>query len=126
MWIFTPEGFLSVVADKNNPREGELLVRACNREHLEALLPVGEPFSMSGSDYPWRCWARRQQVAELLVTMTWTTTYTNFKNAVIDPSYHDALVDVWQAMADYEQGLAWKPAPDPKAGRNGPHRKIRP
>jgi hypothetical protein len=116
MWIFTPDGFLSIVADKDDSREGRLMVRARNRKHLDALLPECEPFCKSPSDYPWRCWASRQTVAELLVRATWTTTYTNFKGAVADPQHHDALLDVWTAIARYEEDLA--ETNGRKAGRN--------
>lgn len=141
MWIFTPQGFLSIVADRENPREGQLLVRARNREHLELMLPDCEPFRKTPSDYPWRCWANRQVVAELLTRAAENLTYDNFKNAVEDPGYHDALLDVWTAMARYERRLAageWQ-APEPlmqylerttggsgrKAGRNGSYRRIK-
>ena len=109
MWIFTPGGFLSVVADRDRPQDGQLLVRARNREHLQALLPECGAFSVGGSDYPWRCWATREQVTDLLTQQVSALEYTNFKGAVSDHEYHLALMDVWQAMADYGDVLRYGP-----------------
>lgn len=94
------------MADRENPCEGQLLVRARNREHLELMLPPHEAFHVAGSDYPWRCWASRQVVAELLTRATKNLADTNFKGAGIDPTYHDALLDVCAQMVRYEEDLA--------------------
>lgn len=106
MWIFTPQGFLSIVADREDPQAGRLLIRARTRKHLRNLLPDCEPFQKRPSDYPWRVWATRQQVAGLVAQQVTNLTYDNFKNAIPDAEYHDACLDVWEAMWRYQQGEA--------------------
>ena len=103
MWIFTTEGFLSVVADRQDPRRGRLLVRARKRKHLTTLLPECPVFQKKPSDYPWRAWATREQVQNLLASQVAALDYDNFKNAIPDEQYHDACTEVWGAMWRYEQ-----------------------
>lgn len=108
MWLFTTHGFLSIVADREDPETGRLLVRARNRKHLKALLPDCEPFQKTPSDYPRRVWAEREQVQKLLTDRVAALSYDNFKNAIPDVEYHDACLDVWEAMWKYQQSKrAW-------------------
>lgn len=103
MWLFTTEGFLSVVADRSAPAGERLLVRARRREHLETLLPQLQPFQLSGSDYAWRAWCNRDDLRALLMAQVDNLHYTNFKAAVRDRPYHDACLNVWQAMHRYQR-----------------------
>lgn len=103
MWIFTTDGFLSVVADREDPIGGRLLVRARKRKHLKKLLPDCPVFEKKPSDYPWRAWASRDRVQALLAEQVRTLDYDNFKNAIPDAVYHDACTEVWGAMWRYEQ-----------------------
>ncbi len=58
MWVFLPEGFVSIVADRSDPSGGRLLVRARRREHLEAFLggPEERIEENPSADYRWRAW----------------------------------------------------------------------
>ena len=98
MWLFTSQGFISVVADKDNPETGNLLVRARDRNHLSDLFPNAEIFCKTPSDYKWRAWVLRDEVSSLLQSQIDNLNYTNFKNSIPDNKYHDACLDVWNVM----------------------------
>ena len=83
MWLMTPQGFYSVVADRDDP-EG-VLIRARTREDIEALreqIPDLEPFEHRRADYRWRARASRAEWAIALALLAGDITYPNFKNAV--------------------------------------------
>jgi hypothetical protein len=102
--VFTTQDFLSIVADREDPEAGRLLVRARNRKHLKALLLECEPFQKRPSDYPWHVWAERDHVQQLLADQVQALSWDNFKNATPEADCHDACVEVWQAMWQYQQG----------------------
>ena len=98
MWLFTSKGFISVVADKDNPENGNLLVRARDRNHLTNLFPDATVFSKTPSDYKWRAWVSRSEVSSLVQSQVSELNYTNFKNSIEDDKYHEACLDVWNVM----------------------------
>ena len=98
MWLFTNKGFISVVADRGNPETGDLLVRSRDRNHLAELFPDAEIFSKTPSDYKWRAWVSRKDVAALVLKTVDTLNYTNFKNSIKDDKYHDACLYIWEVM----------------------------
>lgn len=114
MWLFLPEGMVSVVADRRDPERGPLLVRARTREHLEAFLDLireaigGRPGLASmetpEADYRWRCWCERDEVREAAALAIQRLSWTNFKAAIPDPEYHDAASEVWASMG----ALQWR------------------
>lgn len=121
MWIFLPDGFLSVVANKDDPESPLLLVRARKREHIEKLLGHVEPeiIEGAGSDYLFRAWVPRHAVQTLLFMSVEEMRYPNFKDSIfrssrVNPTraeedYHDACLDVWHAMHAYQsQPRAWQ------------------
>lgn len=117
MWIFTPHGFISVVADKDNPKSERVLVRARAKHHLVNLFPECEPFEKIGSDYAWRAWIDRREVSGLMDDLIQGLAYPNFKNEIKDPAYHDACLDVWQAMYGYQLWESRKPSRNPRRAR---------
>lgn len=98
MWIFTNNGFISIVADREDPEYGRLLVRSRDRDHLQNLFPNAKIFSKTPSDYRWRAWISRSEVAELLLSTVMSLNYTNFKASIKDDRYHDACLNVWEDM----------------------------
>lgn len=101
MWLFTSTGFVSVVADKEEPVHGDLLVRSREKQHIESLFPDAEVFSTQPSDYQWRAWVSRSEVACALVKQVENLSYTNFKNSIVhyeDDRYHEACMNVWGVM----------------------------
>jgi hypothetical protein len=98
MWLFTSDGFVSIVADKDDTRGDRLLVRARDKMHITNVFPDAEVFSKQPSDYQWRAWVSREDVADAMMRQVQGLDYTNFKDSIIDDRYHDACLDVWGAM----------------------------
>lgn len=98
MWLFTSDGFVSIVADKNDTRGDRLLVRSRDKMHITNVFPDAEVFSKQPSDYQWRAWVSREDVADAVMRQVQGLDYTNFKNSIYDDRYHDACIDVWDAM----------------------------
>lgn len=100
MWLFNSDGFVSIVADKDDPDNGELLVRSRDKTHITNLFPSAEVFSKLPSDYQWRAWVSREEVIEAMIKRVEGLNYTNFKNSIPleYDRYHDACIDVWSAM----------------------------
>lgn len=83
MWLFTPRGFFSVVADHDVP--DSVLVRARAREDLEALREVAphvEIRETPGRDYRFRTTLSRTDWSVALVVLAAEINYANFKDEV--------------------------------------------
>ena len=103
MWIFLSDAFLSVVADQAEPSGARLLVRARRAGDIERVFPEAESFRVPFSDYAFRAWLPRQQVAEVLKQQVEAIAYPNFKSSIRDHAYHDAAMAAWEAMYRYQQ-----------------------
>ena len=103
MWIFLSDAFLSVVADHDDPEGEQLLVRARRHGHIERVFPEAEVFSVAGSDYAFRAWVPRQQVAEALQDQVMGIRYPNFKASIRDNAYHEAALQAWSAMHGFQR-----------------------
>jgi hypothetical protein len=106
MWVFTPEGFLSAVQDRDNP--DLLRVRARDRASLRALVNYvrelpgrGRPEVVAGggSDYPYRVTVNRADFAMFMFdTVDQCVDYENFKDAakrVRGKKWAAVLGDIW-------------------------------
>ena len=85
MWLFTTQGFYSVVADRDDPHR--VLVRARARGDIEALrdqTPDLESIESAGSDYRWRAFVSREDWTKAVAELATAIDYDNFKNAVGD------------------------------------------
>lgn len=102
MWLFTSDSFVSVVADRENPETGYLLVRARAEGHINNLWPDAKVFSVPNSDYSYRAWVSRQDLKDALLNQVDNLDYTNFKNSIQDKAYHDAALGVWSVMYNYQ------------------------
>lgn len=109
MWIFLSDAFLSVVADKADPTGERLLVRARRSGDIERVFPEAEVFSVTGADYAFRAWLPRQRVADAVQERVQSLAYSNFKDSIEDPEYHDAALDAWTAMDRYQQKKTRRP-----------------
>ena len=101
MWIFTVEGFLSVVQHRDD--HDKVVVRARNRTALESISSaLGVDIKTTPSaDYPCRVVITREQMANLAAAFVREIDYDNFKNAAHslgDKRYDRALMQVWSAM----------------------------
>lgn len=101
MWLFTVEGFLSVVQHRDD--QNKVVVRARNRAALEGISEsLGVEIMLTPTaDYPCRVIMTREQMANLAAAYVNEIDYDNFKNAAHalgDASYDRALIQVWSAM----------------------------
>ena len=101
MWICLNDAFLSIVADQVHP--GYLLVRARRQGEIEKVFPDAIVLGNVGSDYRYRAFIPRSQVALLLVERLEAIDYGNFKNSVRDADLHDAYYQIWRTMVRYQE-----------------------
>jgi len=85
MWLFTTQGFYSVVAHRGDP--DRVIVRARTEEDIEALrrqIPELEPFEDASADYRWRAIVSRERWRDATVQLADAIDYANFKSRVAD------------------------------------------
>lgn len=102
MWVFTQDGFISAVEDKQK-NNGTIVVRSRDRQSLELIstLTGAEIHPSPGRDYPYRVFVTREQFAEFLTSNVYALDYGNFKDRVWDARgdvWHDAAGSVWSEM----------------------------
>ena len=108
MWLLIPEGFYSVVRKTGDDR---LCVRARVAADLDRLRESYLPSltateESAGTDYRYRAWAAREDVAEALASITRNLDYGNFKDAVArrDWKRADVYHDVWETLGRLQPG----------------------
>lgn len=110
MWLFTPGGFYSIVAVRDE--KNMFLVRARARKDLQNLFPTiprrkiiqKEPYE---ADYKFRIKASKAEVSLILLYSLERLNYSNFKGKISTckgqrdklGAYHK----IWAAMYDYQQ-----------------------
>ena len=80
MWIIMNDAFLSEV--QNIYDEDELLVRARVEGDIERVFPNAEVFADEGSDYKYRSYLNKREVAKVIEWSVLDIDYGNFKNSV--------------------------------------------
>lgn len=101
MWICFNDGFVSVVADRNNP--ARLLVRARRKQDLLNVCGKDvEVLKDAGTDYRWRTFVDRKAFSALVAARIDNIGYTNFKNSVKDHDLHDMYMDFWSRHYRYQ------------------------
>ena len=113
MWLFTKQGFYSVVlaADRDGQPPDTLAVRARRRQDLESLRrlapALGQIVSMHHRDYPFRCFIRRDEFCRLLADLGGKIDYENFKDTIASKSQFRARLYgvVWGVMRHLEGEL---------------------
>ena len=102
MWLCFNDGFLSAVADKNDPTR--LKVRARRKKDLLNVFGQNvEIIKDAGSDYRWRTFVDRKAFAALVAARVEKINYPNFKNSVGDHDLHDLYLDFWTKHNRYQQ-----------------------
>lgn len=110
MWVFTPEGFYSLVQDKQDA--SKILVRSRIADDLERLLDAyinkndaeilkNSITEWSGTDYRYRVALSRELVQYVFGEAAASITYTNFKNEVTEQRghyRHDLYMKIWHIM----------------------------
>ena len=105
MWIATNKGWLSIV--RHRDKQGILLVRARNKNHIESIFEDAKVYVDDKADYPYRADIEEVEVSRIIGDMLLDITYDNFKASVNDNEYHDSLMSVWHVM--YRYGLDYRP-----------------
>jgi hypothetical protein len=101
MWLCFNDGFLSAVADKNDPTR--LMVRARRKKDLRNVFGDVEIIKNAGTDYRWRTFVDRRAFAALVAARVEKINYPNFKNSVEDQDLHDLYLDFWTMHSRYQQ-----------------------
>jgi hypothetical protein len=143
MWLFTTDGFISVV--QHRAYTGCVLVRAREKMDLERFLqrlPERHlrPYYSSRithtpqADYGWRVLLSKQRFADLVREYIYTAlNYDNFKNKchyTLPPQRCDQLMGVWALMRGdgrelvpgAEEGTIWS---IPQSPSNPPRKKAK-
>lgn len=111
MWIYTPTGFISAVAKRENSTD--LTVRARDRQSLDGLVELtGVPATIGeGTDYPYRVVVSRETFKFWLDRQVDELDYSNFKDEahrVGGYEYAGVLGRVWTdnlALEDQESAV---------------------
>ena len=84
MWLFTSKTFLSVFADKDQPKGQKLLVRSRVQADIEEVFPDADVNETSQGDYLFRAWIAREEVQQAVSWYVDKLNYPNFKNSLTD------------------------------------------
>ncbi len=102
MWFSFNDGFLSVVADKNDP--AKLLVRARRKQDLVNMVGLNADITQTPSrDYRWRAFVSREDFKVLVGKRIDDVDYTNFKNSVKDHDLHKLYLEFWHLHQAYQE-----------------------
>ena len=103
MWVFTKYGFISAVEHRDNPEL--VMVRARDENSINHL---ADNFGLKvtkteSADYLYRVTMTRTQFEKFLKDYArHELSYDNFKDSIINVKFHDACIDVWKVMYDFQ------------------------
>ncbi|MES0171897.1 hypothetical protein [Mesorhizobium sp. M0006] len=100
MWICFKEGFVSAVQDRDSPHD--LVVRARNLRHLEALFPNHEIVMSPDADYACRIYVSKAEFSGLVARKSAAIDYPNFKASVVDRRLHQLYAEFWRLHLRYQ------------------------
>ena len=110
MWIFTPDGFFSVVEKAGDRDTGILTIRSRVAADLDALrerfMPeLGPTIKGAGTDYRYRAKISKGAFSDGMKRVSESVDYDNFKHAVGTRQGYDrarVYARVWTALLDLE------------------------
>ena len=103
MWIFFSNSMLSIV-DKGGDGS-TLLVRARRQEDITRIFPQAQVQVGGGTDYLYRARIDREEVAQRVAEAVRGIRYPNFKSTVDEEERHEAYLQVWGEMADFQESV---------------------
>ena len=116
MWVFTLDGFYSVVQQREFCSPDEVVVRSRVREDLDRMLARLERVSVDceepppvlsfvGTDYAYRAVVKRSEWADYLKGAGEGVTYPSFKDRATsgDPARRAVYGEVWERMWRWQQ-----------------------
>ena len=102
MWVFTIDGFLSIV--QHNAMPDHFQVKSRVPGPLESLWPDHEVEVIDWADYRYRITIEKPEVLPVLLEVIASVDHTSFKDACSDDAnYHLALSSVWQVMYSFQE-----------------------
>jgi hypothetical protein len=101
MWICLNKAFYSVVQDKNEP--SRLLVRARRAQDISKCFPDAKVIANVGTDYKYRAFVSREDVAKAITNEIMNIDYSNFKSSVKNVDLHNAYMRVWHVMNEIQE-----------------------
>ena len=96
MWLFSDKGFVSIVADQQDPKA--LLVRGRFKGDIEKLFPGAKVTETPHRDYRFRTTLPRITASMRIAALMSGIEYHNFKDQITEHLRHDAYFRVWNAM----------------------------
>jgi hypothetical protein len=103
MWIFTKDGFLSIV--QHNDKPDILIVRSRFKGHIERIFGHAAPkVDTTGKDYEYRAEIPKEKVAMVMSDMIKDIYYGNFKNEIcnkmdqLDKTYVQRCFQTYEVM----------------------------
>jgi hypothetical protein len=100
MWIFSSQGFLSIV--KHTDKPNILVVRSRFRGHIEKIFPNAHVDEDANRDYRFRVELPVEVVSKTISRMVSQIDYPNFKNSLglDDEKYLESCVQVYETLAN--------------------------
>ena len=100
MWLYSKDNFLSIVEDHDDP--DMLLVRARFRGDIEDIFPAADVIEGGGTDYLFRAWVKRTDVADAVRAQVMNIDYPNFKSANNSSRQHHLML-LWDVMCQAQE-----------------------
>ena len=101
MWVITNKGFYSIVLvndtviTPDNTVDEIFAVRTRDKNHLSTAFPNKKVFAYEYSDYQFRVYLTKGEVADFMLKAVDSIDYTNFKNSIKDYSLHEFCTRIW-------------------------------
>jgi hypothetical protein len=99
MWIFSSQGFLSIV--KHSDKPNILIVRSRFQGHIERIFPKVRVEEDATRDYKYRSELPANEVSKAVTKLVSEIDYDNFKNSLDmnDERYFESCIDVYNSVA---------------------------
>ena len=106
MWIFTKDGFVSIVQCDRQPRL--LVVRGRVKGDVERLMACRGVFEDRDGhhDYRYRAYLDKDRVADKIAEHVCAIRYPNFKPAISDKRRHRYYFQIWDTAWEMQEQLA--------------------
>lgn len=103
MWIFQNKSMISIVEDKDDP--DYVVVRARVKEDLLDMFPETYIIESVNSDYQFRVFISKQEMALIIYGRIMGIDYHNFKNSIPanDDLRYNAYSSVWYQMLKFQE-----------------------
>jgi hypothetical protein len=94
MWVFTNQGFYSIVRILDTNPE-KYWVRSRRKEHLTTYFSEERIIYTHATDYQYRVTINKEELIDIFTHLPEEINYTNFKDSIHDKELKDAAHYVW-------------------------------